>query len=215
MQPVPVALTTLATLALFAGALLPHATLPRAPRLRDALRRCGAIVSDLNRIVPVTRRRLRPRAAEPSWTALLAHDVDAASAPDRETALRALARGDGASDAGAILAAAASQEEGELRMIALHALIARAYPEGRAVFAATLLDGSDAERSLAVDGLAKLGAYDDLCAAFADRLEPLAAKAVLLYGGARGRRESIEELSARVDPARRDAIVALLSGILE
>ena len=74
------------------------------------------------------------------------------------------------------------------------------------MFCDALRSGSDAERSLAIDGLARLQAFDELTEAFADRLEPLAAKAVLLYAASRDRARIVDALDDRVEPARRDAI---------
>lgn len=216
LQPVPVALTTLATLALCAGALLPLNAATRTGRFRRALHKCGALVSDMNdRIVPVTRRRLRPQGRTRTWPALLPNAIDADSVAERTAAVRALADGDGAGNAGYLLAAIAREEEGELRMLAFRALIARKHGEGRDVFREALRSGSDAERSMAIDGLARLDAFDELSEAFADRLEPLAAKAVLLYSAARDRSRALEVLDERVDPGRRDAILTLLAGVLD
>jgi len=215
VQPVPLALTTLATLALFAGALLPVNTASGA-RGRHILRRLGVIVSDLNdRIVPVTRRRLRPRPAAPTWPALLSLPIDASSDEARTEAVRALVQGPPDERTGRILAGVAREEEGELRLLAFRSLIAQRHAEGREVFCEALRSGSDAERSLAIDGLARLSAFSDLREAFADRLEPLAAKAVLLFSAHHDRRSVVDALDETVEPARRDAILKLLAGVLE
>ncbi len=216
VQPVPTALATLATLALFAGALLPLNAAARTFRLRDLLRMCGAAVSDFSeRVVPVTRRRLRPRAAAPTWPALLPYPVDAGSEEERASAVRRLVEAEPDEPTGHILAAIAREEDGELRMLAFRSLIANRYAAGREIFCEALRSGSDGERSLAIDGLARLGALDELTEAFSDRVEPLAAKAVLLFAASRDRRTVIEALDDRVDPARRDAILKLLAGVLD
>jgi hypothetical protein len=215
-QPVPIALTTLATIALFAGALLPINAAAKTARVRDIVRRYGAMVSDLNeRIVPVTRRRLRPRSGAPTWPALLPNPIEAASDEARAAAVRELIAATPTERTGHILACIAREEDGELRLLAFRSLIARRHDEGRAVFCEALRSGSDSERSLAIDGLARLGALDDLAEAFSDRVEPLAAKAVLLFAGGHDRRRVVEVLDERVDPARRDAILRLLAGVME
>lgn len=216
MQPVPAALTTFATLALLAGALLPLNAAARTVHWRELLDRCSAIVSEFSeRVVPVTRRRLRPRSEAPTWPALLPQSIDPSSAPERAAAVRAIADAAPTETSGAILAAIAREEDGELRMLAFRSLIAHRYAEGRAVFREALRDGSDGERSLAIDGLARLGAIDDLREAFSDRVEPLAAKAVLLFAASRDRRNVVDALDDSVDPARRDAILKLLAGVLD
>jgi hypothetical protein len=216
VQPVPTALATLATLALFAGALLPLNAATRTLRMRDLLRMCGAAVSDFSeRVVPVTRRRLRPRAGAPTWPALLPYPIDAGSEEERAAAVRRLVDAQPDEPAGHILATIAREEDGELRMLAFRSLISNRHPAGREVFCEALRSGSDAERSLAIDGLARLSAFDELTEAFSDRIEPLAAKAVLLFAASRDRRTVVEALDDRVDPARRDGILKLLAGVLD
>jgi len=210
-QPLPLALTTLATLALGAGLLLPE----KAP---IALRKLGALLMNESkgRVVPVTRRPLRAQTQleGPSWPALLGA-AETATLDERRTLLRALFGESSRTDLGVILAAAAREEQGDLRLTALRGLVAGAHAEGLEVFRDALRIGTDSERSLSIDGLARLGALDELPAAFNDRLEPLAAKAALAFAASRERGVLEEALEDRVDAGRRDAILRLLAGILE
>jgi signal transduction histidine kinase len=173
-------------------------------------------MSELNdRIVPVTRKRLRARPSVPTWTEMLANSIDSASLEERAAAVRALIAAGPRPEDGALLARIAREEEGDLRLLAFRSLIAQRYPEGRDIFSEAVRSGSDAERSLAIDGLARLGAFEALTEAFSDRVEPLAAKAALLYSAAHDRRTLLEALDERIEPTRRDAILKLLVGVLE
>ena len=69
----------------------------------------------------MTRRRLRPAAAPPTWPAMLPYAIDAGSSEERTTALRALLDGPEDPAAGTILAAIAREEQGELRVLAFRA----------------------------------------------------------------------------------------------
>jgi len=223
----PVALTLLATIALAAGLLLPARAMrsePAAPErasglapVPDALLRLGArlIQQSRDRIAPVTRRPLRAQTAEPTWPELAGAGSERLSPGDRQTLLNELVEGEPRAGLGAVFALAATEEERELRPLALRALVAGAYPEGRDVFAEALHSGSEVERSMAIDGLARIGALDELPFAFGDRLEPLAAKAALAFVRSRDRRALESALEGRVDAGRRDAILRLLAGVLE
>jgi hypothetical protein len=138
-----------------------------------------------------------------------------ASSDERAQLLRALTFEVWHEGCATALAQAAREEDDDLRFAALRALLTRRCPEGCAVFRDTLRSGSDAERSLAVDGLARLGAMDELTEGFGDRLETIAAKAVLACATSRRRSDVIELLDAHVDAARREAILSLLGGVLE
>ncbi len=231
------ALATLATVALGAGVLLPsrRTMSPRwrlppngqngeraqadgpafpassAPAPSPAL----SAKADDERVVPVTRRRLRQHTSGITWPTLIDPKLTDASGEERAQLLRALTFEVWHEGCAAALAQAAREEDDDLRFAAFRALLTRRCPEGYEIFRDALRNGSDAERSLAVDGLARLGATDELTEAFGDRLETIAAKAVLASATSRRRCDVVELLDAHVDPGRREAILSLLGGVLE
>jgi len=243
LRTLPVALATLATLALGAGIFMPrrkgdglmsaawrrpsngrHAdvqpSVETGPPLAAASDESRVPLTSLvrpeeDRIVPVTRRRLRQQAGGITWPALIDPGLVEAEPGERGKLLKALAFEIWHEGCGVALVQAVREEDGDLRFAALRALLSRRCPEGLDVFREVLRTGSDSERSLAVDGLTRLGACDDLTEAFADRLETIAAKAVLACAETRRRSEIVALLANRVDTARRDAILNLLGGILE
>jgi hypothetical protein len=146
----------------------------------------AAIVKRAERVVPITRRRLR-RAAAVAW--------HTESSP------------------GEALARIYLQGDAEERIDALRRLLATAYPEGPGVFRDALRNGNDAERVIAVDGLERHGRRDDLVPALHDRVEPIAAKAALAYAATRSRETLIRRLEGQVPPARLEAIIGLLVGL--
>jgi hypothetical protein len=167
------------------------------------------------RVVPLTRLRLRPRATTVGWPALLDATRPNCGAEERLLLLRTI---DGVSDTELrerALLRALEEEDGELRLIALRALARMSTPAAGDALAEVLVRGADDERAVAVDGLRALGRRAELVAAFDDRVEAVAAKAALAYVGTRRRDDYCEVLDAHVEPPRRDAILALLAGSLE
>jgi hypothetical protein len=167
----------------------PPAPLEFAPEPASAADDCviaAAIVKRTERVVPITRRRLR-RAAAVAWQ----------SDPSP----------------GEALALAYLQGNAEERISTLRTLLATAHPEGPGIFRDALRNGNDAERAIAVDGLERHGRRDDLVPALHDRVEPIAAKAALAYAATRSRETLIRRLEGQVPPARLEAIVGLLVGL--
>ena len=66
-----------------------------------------------------------------------------------------------------------------------------------------------------IDGLAALGMCGALEAAYADRVESIAAKAAFFSLGRRSSEEYRRHLLDRVDESRAGSIVALLGGVIE
>ncbi len=169
------------------------------------------------RIAPLTRRRLR-RHTSITWLALVDPDRPLLDAGERLGILRSLAASvsNGAkSQAGEALARAYLEEEGDARILALHALISGRFPEGPSIFREALRTGSDIERSLAVDGLAAQGRIDDVLPALEDRIEAIAAKAALAYVGSSSRSVMRETLKAHLSEARIETLISLLAGLRE
>lgn len=167
------------------------------------------------RIVPITRLPLRRHPSDIAWWAaagevgtepptraerhaLLARAVDGTVALHPSTVERAY-----------------FEEDRDGRLLALRALVARDPADHRAAFVDALHVGTDNERELAVDGLAAGGAMDALPVAFRDRVEAIAARAVLAYVGAGDRETFRAALAPHVDDARIVALLALLAGVIE
>ncbi len=229
MQAPALVLLMLATLALGAGAVLPArsaAGLRRASAIERAARELARDVRSFRvkpqdpvdenqRVVPVTRRRLRPRSGAVGWPAMVEPERTDFSPEERGRILH-LVIGDGdAARRSAVLSRVVFEEDGDLRLTALKALVSQRDGTALDAFRDVLRSGSDAERSLAIDGLVALGATDDLVPALADRLELLAAKAALGLCATRRRADLLELMAPHVEVARREAVVALLSGFFD
>jgi len=87
-------------------------------------------------------------------------------------------------------------------------------PDPIAVITHVMRNGTDRERSLAVDGLAAAGCREALVPALNDRLDAVAAKAALAYVGTNRREDYRVALAPFVDEARVEALLALLAGYL-
>jgi hypothetical protein len=186
-----------------------------AVRAENGDERSLAGLGDRERVVPLTRLRLRPRATSIGWPALLDPARSNCGSEERLLLLRSI---DAVVDRDLrerALLQALDEEDGELRVLALRALTRAPTPAAGDAFADALLRGSDDERAVAVDGLLALGRRAELLAAFEDRVEAVAAKAALAYVGTRRRDDFRDVLDAHVEPSRRDAILALLAGSLE
>ncbi len=165
------------------------------------------------RVVPITRLPLRPQGAAITWPHMVPGAHDACEIDDERYALlHELASRPSADNIRAALARAYEEESGEGRIHALRALMRGGY-DGRAIFLDALRIGTDEERSIAVDALASVGLRDELIPAFSDRIEAIAAKAVLCYVGTAERDEYRAVLEQYVDSARCEAILGLLAGV--
>ena len=167
------------------------------------------------RIVPITRRRLRAIAERISWPSL---EDPTPAPPDPDERLKHLTAV--LSDVNhvvpeALLVLACRGEDGRARRLALARLARGPYQGCADTFVEALRSGDDEERSLAIDGLHRLGARDALASAFNDRVDALAAKAALAFVGSRRRLDFVAVLDRYVDPFRRDAILDCLAGLIE
>jgi hypothetical protein len=170
------------------------------------------------RIAPLTRLRLR-RHVTVTWPAILDPHTPFLETKRRLEILRAVLA-PGSLDAaragiGEALARAYLEEESEGRILALRGLIGGGFTEGPSIFREALRTGSDAERSLAVDGLVAQRRIDDLLPALEDRIEAIAAKAGLAYAGTSSRSAVREALKPHISEARLEAILSLLVGLRE
>ena len=172
-------------------------------------------MDESQRVVPVTRRRLRQRGGSVGWPALVEPVQSDLSAAERCRILDDVIADEHAPGRAIVLVRAVREEEGALRLAALKALVTLRCADGLETFREVLSSGSDAERSLAIDGLAALGATEDLALALSDRLEPLAAKAALHMCPSRKRQELDALLQTNCDALRRDAILGLLAGYFD
>jgi len=175
-----------------------------------------------DRIVPLTRLPLRPQSATITWPLLALdseRDAGETSLPLDRTArhflLDELGRS-GRADATDALRLAYREEDAQGRCRALQALARLDSTDAsRAVFADALRVGSDDERSIAVDAVAQMDDRDALIAALGDRIDAIAAKAALAFVGSTDRHTFRRELEAHVEPARLEAILAMLAGVVE
>jgi hypothetical protein len=173
----------------------------------------GAAESE--RVVPLTRRRLRRQTASVAWPSLLDPSRTACGPEERAELLRSidsLAKGNVREH---VLLQALAEEAGELRLVALRALAQSPPAAGARVFADILVHGADEERSLAIDALIGIEHREELLSAFGDRVEAIAAKAVFAYVGSRRRVDYVDLLGERFERPRREAILNLLAGALE
>ena len=83
------------------------------------------------------------------------------------------------------------------------------------IFHDLLRTGSDTERALAVDVLARCGERSALVEAFADRVDAVAARAAFAYVGTNVRSDYESILTTYVDRHRLERILDLLGGVLE
>ncbi len=168
------------------------------------------------RAVPITRLPLRPQGFDITWTADVPEfeRTEPLSRSARHRLLEGFVRDPG-SVSGEVIARAYRQEEGDGRAIALRVLL-RNFPQaGRSSFNEALRVGSDEERALAVDGLAAIGAREEIAPAFSDRVDAIAAKAALAYVGTLDRADYRAALSPFIDETQIEAILNLLAGIVE
>ncbi len=175
----------------------------------------------VERVVPLTRLPLRPQTATVSWPTLLAPSVtvDAgALVRDRSTRHAALVELSRSADDDAThaLRVAYREEDCEGRSLALRALGRTTIDDStREIVLDALRAGSDDERSLAVDIVARTGDRDALRCALTDRLDAIAARAALAYVDSLDRDDYVAKLAPHVEPARLDAILGLLAGVVE
>jgi hypothetical protein len=170
---------------------------------------------DDERVVPLTRLRLRSQARSIAWPALIDPKNAAWGQGERAALLRSIDTLASGPVRERVLLDAIGEEDGALRLLALQSL-ARSRSEGAGdAFAEILVRGSDEERSLAIDALLAIDRREDILAAFGDRVEAIAAKAALAYVGTRRRDDYLEILDRRVDRPRRNAILTLLAATLE
>lgn len=165
-----------------------------------------------DRIVPITRRRLRQHVPI-TWPTVLGDEAVTLTGPERLELLRVWSQRRDDARSGEALARAYLEEDLEGRLIALQALVAGRQSEGPSIFRDALRYGTEPERLLAIDGLERCGRHEELLAALHDRVEPIAAKAALAFARTRSRREFVERLERYVSPARIEAMLALLVGL--
>ncbi|GAC1501530.1 MAG: hypothetical protein NVS2B8_18420 [Vulcanimicrobiaceae bacterium] len=133
----------------------------------------------------------------------------------RRALLARLAR-DAHDDSSVALRAAYREEDTEGRCLALRALgRSRIDDASHAVFLEALRVGSDDERSIAVDAIARAGDREALVATLRDRIEAIAARAALAYVDSTDRGAYYAKLAPHVDRVRLETILTLLAGIVE
>ncbi len=167
------------------------------------------------RAVPLTRAPLRPAIKAITWPALTGSNLGESFHEDRLDLLRAICDGGQTPHRVEILCRAYNEECGPGRTVALRGLCRYPATEARQAFIDALRAGSDEERSLAIDGLAALDLRDPLVDAFNDRVEAIAAKAVLACARSRTANDIRAILRPHVDETRVESILALLAGIVE
>ncbi|MBC5809470.1 MAG: hypothetical protein GIW95_01215 [Candidatus Eremiobacteraeota bacterium] len=160
---------------------------------------------------PLTRRRLRSSDNAITWPQSFDADSPVLDERARCALLERLLSADENPD---ILALAYRQENVAARTLITRGLSAQPPAAQRKVFQTMYAVGNDAERATAIDAFIKLGASDDLIAAFQDRRESLAARAAYAFGKTHCRAEFHARLASLCEPARLEAIVTLLSGVL-
>ncbi len=178
-------------------------------------RPAGAAPIENERVVPLTRRRLRRQVRAVVWPALLDSAKTACGAEERAFLLGSIDSLATGTVRERVLLEAIAQEEGEIRLAALRALARSPSPAAGDAFAEILVSGSDDERALAIEALSGLGRREDLAAAFADRVDAIAAKAVLAYVGTRRRADYVEIFETRLERSQRETILTLLAGALD
>lgn len=167
------------------------------------------------RVVPLTRHRLRRQPASVDWPSLIDSSRTACGPEERAALLRSidtLTQGDVRER---VLLEALDEEAGELRLVALRSLAQSPSTAGARAFADILVHGADEERALAIDALLAIDQREALVPAFGDRVEAIAAKAVFAYVGSRRRTDYVDLLATRFEHPRREAILTLLAGALE
>lgn len=167
------------------------------------------------RVVPLTRRRLRRQIAPIEWPRIIDPSRTACGPEERAALLRSidtLAQGDVRERA---LLEALDEEAGELRLVALRSLAQSPPAAGAPAFAEILVHGTDEERALAIDVLLAIEQREALVHAFGDRVDAIAAKAVFGYVGSRRRADYVNLLETRFERPRCEAILTLLAGALD
>jgi len=168
-----------------------------------------------NRAVPVTRLPLRPVVDTICWTERLVPPESDCSRDRRLVILRACADGP-ERRATAALIGAWFEERGELRTIALRALVkCEETAETVSAFRDAIRNGTDDERAIAIDGLAASGLTREMEIALGDRVDAIVARALLALEPSRCREEHVRRLDRHLEPIRRDAILELLAGVYE
>lgn len=168
-----------------------------------------------DRVVPLTRLPLRPESGAVTWPSELNAAHSALTSVERLALLTAC--GTESMDAPiTILELAYAQEDRDGRLAALRA-ISRRHPteRTRATLAEALRCGTDEERSLALDALARHGRRDDYIVALGDRIDAIAARAALGFVGSYERRDYPAALEPYLDTARIETLLGLLAGIVE
>ncbi len=189
----------------------PQAALPRAQEIV-----VSAVRPALERVVPLTRLPLRPQTNALTWPPKLeGRTGDCAASPGQRHAIleRLLERP--ASLRFNVIELAYREEDATGRALALRVIARHFAPDGDALFREALRHGSDEERSIAIDALAASGLRDALTVAFDDRLEALAAKAALAFVGTFVKEDYRTQLAPFTEPARIEAILKLLAGVVE
>ncbi len=165
----------------------------------------------LDRIIPITRRRLRQEVPI-TWPATLGRDANVLGTAERLELLKIFT--DLPSEAsGETLARAYLEEDLEGRVFALRALVSGGQAEGPSIFREALRRGTEIERTLAIEGLQRHRRYEELLPALHDRVEAIAAKAALAFARTQSRREFAERLERHVSGPRLEALLELLVGL--
>ena len=165
--------------------------------------------------MPLTRRRLRRQVRAIVWPALLDSAKAACGAEERAYLLRSIDSLAADPLRERVLLDAVTQEEGDLRLLALRALSRQPTAAAASAFTGILSSGTDDERSLAIDVLGAMGRREDLVAAFGDRVDAIAARAILAYVGTRRRADYAEIFETRLERSQRESILTLLAGALD
>jgi hypothetical protein len=170
----------------------------------------------IDRVVPLTRLPLRPQGIDITWPDGVAEFAlsGVPSRTERHALLERAVR-DRELLSGEVAALAYRQEDGACRTLALRVMLRHFPHAGRAIFIEALRVGSDEERAIAIDGLATVGARDELGRGVGDRVDAIAAKAALAYVGTLDRADYRVELSAFIDATQIETILKLLAGIVE
>ncbi len=162
--------------------------------------------------VPPTRMPLRP-IVTPEWPQLLPLPFTEASRESRHAVLaRRFRAEDGAYEPA--LCAAFTEEDARGRILALRALGALQGPASLAVLVGALNDGTDDERSAALDSLATRGERSALAGALTDRVDAIAARAALAIVNSGDRGDYERMLGPLVDHARLETLLGLLAAVL-
>jgi hypothetical protein len=193
----------------------PAAAVPKDASATRVVSFANSDGGETDRVVPLTRRRLRRQSVSIEWPSLIDPSRTACGSEERAALLRSidsLAQGDVRER---VLLEALDEEAGELRLVALRSLAQSPPAAGARAFAEILVHGADEERALAIDALLAIEQREALVPAFGDRVDAIAAKAVFAYVGSRRRADYVDLLATRFERPRSEAILALLAGALD